>query len=299
MCALGGTLGLCRTLMPRSAFKADIKRLSAASATRGMQMVESVATVSRGQRDRPDRSKFFAISSTTMLLIVLIAFSRTFYFRPFIEATDLTAQLGQRALPWHVVIHGSVLTLWFMIFCCQTWLVASRRIYWHRRLGWYGIAVSVAVSVSAISTVLLFPARGLDGGFPLEAVTGIVVGDSLFQLLFICLVSLAVYWRHRAEVHRRLMYFAAIAIIGPAFSSGNQRPFGTLLEQVLPASLPFSNFLIGLWSAVFALLAFDFLSAKRMYVATMGPAILFTLAEVFAANSGTIGWGQRLVAWLA
>lgn len=166
-------------------------------------MVESVASIRRDRVNRRTRGKFFAFAATAMLLIVFVAFSRTFYFRAFVEDTDRTAILGQQSLPWHVLVHGLVLSLWFVIFCAQTWLVASKRIPWHRKLGVLGVGVSAAVCPSGVSTFILFIPRGLEGGFPIEGVTSIAVGTTLFLLLFVASVSLAVIWRHRPDVHKR------------------------------------------------------------------------------------------------
>ena len=261
-------------------------------------MIDAKGSIHRKNGQRPAAKWFFAVVATTMLIIVLIAFSRTFFFRPLSSVMDLSATLGQQTLPWYLVVHGTVLTAWYALFCAQTWLAVFRKIGWHRRLGAIGIGISAAVTVSAISTTILFVPRALESGRPIENVTKVVVGNLLLQASFVLCVSLAVYWRRWPDLHKRLMYYAAIASIKPAFAAGD-RVFGAFLERLLPAVIASNRFFIAVAVCVGALALFDWVTDRRTRPVTVVPGLLLLTDEIVAMNSDSTSWGQHLVNWLS
>src|SRR5215831_7221368 len=54
-----------------------------------------------------------------------------------------------QSMPAYLVLHGVVLTTWYVLVAVQTWLVAAHRTNLHRRLGI--VAVGVAVLLVPIS----------------------------------------------------------------------------------------------------------------------------------------------------
>lgn len=90
-----------------------------------------------------------------------------------------------------------------------------------------------------------------------------IVGDSLMLVQFIPIVALAVLWRGRPEIHKRLMFLASLAILGPA---GSRTPaaFGAL--GLTPVAAPFIAFIL---FTVGAPIAYDFLTRKRPHVVTI------------------------------
>ena len=87
-------------------------------------------------------SRFFVAIASTMLLIVLAGFAKTFFARSHFGTLDM---LGATELPVHLRIHGFTLTTWFVFFLWQTLLVATRRTVVHRRLGIAGAVVAALV----------------------------------------------------------------------------------------------------------------------------------------------------------
>jgi hypothetical protein len=53
-----------------------------------------------------------------LLLVVIVGFSPTFYLRSAFNAPELS---------WRVLVHGLILTAWFLAFALQAALVARRR----------------------------------------------------------------------------------------------------------------------------------------------------------------------------
>ena len=69
------------------------------------------------------RSRFFLVMAIVLFLPVAVGFGPTFFLRPWSGAKDY---LGG-PFPVHLVIHGSVLSAWYLLFIVQTTLVAAHR----------------------------------------------------------------------------------------------------------------------------------------------------------------------------
>lgn len=200
-----------------------------------------------------------------MTLVVFLGFLPSFYLRPAFRDTPL---------PLHLIIHGVIMTAWQLLFLTQTILVARRRTDLHRRLGWVGAALAFMVVVTGVHTTLLQPSRLAEAGitlpFPLEL---LVIGNLFGFVMFAGFVSVAIKWRRDARLHKRLIFWAYVVTMGPSLTA--QRSLGEMLAPVFPASLPPEMALV--WIAWVALLAHDWLSARKFHPASVmgGFLILF------------------------
>jgi hypothetical protein len=70
------------------------------------------------------RTRFFVGFAVATLMLVLIGFARTVYLRPWFGAVD--GPTGSPALPWHLVLHGVVMTAWFAFVLLQTLLIRQK-----------------------------------------------------------------------------------------------------------------------------------------------------------------------------
>src|SRR5262245_22274946 len=94
--------------------------------------------------DRTQSSDWFYVSvSAVLLLLVVVGFSQTYYLRPITGTADLPSAM--RELPGRLHLHGTVLSMWFVLALVQPTLIASRRTRIHRLLGWVGVALALAV----------------------------------------------------------------------------------------------------------------------------------------------------------
>jgi hypothetical protein len=85
---------------------------------------------SAGTRIRPVNRKldriFFGGMAILLCVVVVIGFSRSYYFAGMVRAP----------LPNALVhVHGAAFTLWMTLFLVQAALVSARRVAWHRTLG--------------------------------------------------------------------------------------------------------------------------------------------------------------------
>jgi hypothetical protein len=163
-----------------------------------MRFFDDPAAVRRADR------MFFVGVSVTICVIVIVAFSSS------LLKTNLASQLASTWVKVHVLAFSS----WILLFFIQTVLVAARRTDLHRQLGVAGailaglmIAVTIEISIEAVRqgrAVLTMP--------PLEAFVFYTV-PHVDIILFAVLVTTALLFRGKPEIHKRLMLLATIALL--------------------------------------------------------------------------------------
>lgn len=210
--------------------------------------VETHATVAR---PRPG-SRFFVGMALAFLAAAALGFGPSFYLRPFSDAA---------ALRPHVVVHGLVMTAWYLLLLAQVLLVARHRVDLHRQLGIFGVLLAVAVFATGLQVNLHIVGRATAEQF--DMFLGFATMGILGLLPFPLLVGLAVAWRRRPALHKRLIYWAFVLTIGPAFAPS--RPMGAWLDGLVAPALPFFPSDL-IWVA--ALVAYDLRTLRRVHPAT-------------------------------
>jgi uncharacterized membrane protein YozB (DUF420 family) len=159
--------------------------------------------VQRRARDR----RLYTWFAILMPFIVLLGFARTYYLKGFFDTPAVPGLL--------VHFHGAVMTSWVILFVVQVWLVSSRRVRVHQRLGKIGAALAVLVFLAGVMTGIASAARGVTPGPPALQFLVIPLGD---MLIFAVLIGTALYYRRRMEIHKRLMLVAAVNLLTPAIA---------------------------------------------------------------------------------
>jgi hypothetical protein len=221
-------------------------------------------------------SRFYVGIALTFLVIVVWGFTRSFYLRPaftFHHALDLS---GTASMPLLVVLHGLVISTWFVLFFAQVWLAATRRVDVHRQLGIAAVSVAALLVVLSVPTMILSIPRFDHAHIPREVTGQIMIGDSLSLVWFSLFVSTAVWLRRRADAHKRLMVLASISILAPA-----QARIGDMLGNPAVAIVG------GTIALCLALAIHDYVSRKRLHRATVWGGLLIIVAN------------PLLMAWLA
>jgi hypothetical protein len=151
---------------------------------------------------------------------VLLGFSRTFFMRGYFDPTPL-------ALPF--IVHGVVYTAWIALFVTQTSLVAARRVAVHRKLGWAGAALAVAMIGVAMVAAVASGRRDIAAGYVEESLTFFAT-PVLSIAVFAALFGAAIALRGRPETHKRLMLLATLSLLDAAVA---RWPFPTLVGTPL------------------------------------------------------------------
>lgn len=118
--------------------------------------------------------------------------------------------------PWILYVHAIVFSSWLVFFVLQSTLVRSRKVQWHRRLGRFGVALGALIPLVGVSTAVVMGRFNIVSLHATDAESFLVV--PLFDMVcFTSTFPLAVYWRKKPELHRRLMLVATCALTAAGF----------------------------------------------------------------------------------
>lgn len=176
--------------------------------------------------------RFFWIFAVATIVAVLIGFGPTFYLKPFFNSPPVARSV--------IYVHGFVMAAWVLLFVAQVFLVSSKRIKLHQKLGYAGIGLAVIVFVSGMMVTVAAARYGTAaspaGVAPLEFMI-VPFGD---MIVFAALMFFAIYYRKNAANHKRLMLLIMINFLPPAiarFPGGLTDTFGPLWFYGVPTLL--------------------------------------------------------------
>jgi hypothetical protein len=150
---------------------------------------------------------FYFAMSLLLAVIVVSGFKRTVNDNLFHPA------IPRPTILW---IHASAFTAWVIFFISQSTLVRVRKVSWHRSIGWFGaglatvmvpLGVVTAIVMARFDTVQLH-AKDADAFLSVPFYDMIAFG--------VC-IGLAIYWRTKPELHRRLIFIATCGLMDAAF----------------------------------------------------------------------------------
>ena len=155
-------------------------------------------------RRRSDRH-FFAWLALSIVILVFVGFSRTYFLHSLFRTPKLSIFLH---------VHGAVMTGWIALFAVQTFLIPSGHTGIHRALGVFGAAYAVLVVVMGCTATVLAARREVLAHSQFVASFLTVLALELTQmLLFASLVAFGVRLRNRAGYHKRLMLLATFCML--------------------------------------------------------------------------------------
>jgi hypothetical protein len=239
--------------------------------------MNAIAGFGRG-RESPERG-FYLGATLVFLALVVWVFARTYYFKSW---------FGTPALPVLLHVHGVVMSGWVVLLAAQSGLVAAHRVQWHRRLGVFGACWAALVVVMGSVTTVHAAARAVRAASPQAPMLVVIMGLEVLQMLFFAtFVALAILWRRRTDVHKRLMLMT-IACMLPSVLS--RLPVSFMSNGVI---------LLGLDAFVVACIAIDAVRNRRIHpaLAWAGGAFVLAFQIAFFAfqTPAFIGVGTALV----
>jgi hypothetical protein len=224
--------------------------------------------------DRP----LYLLAAVIIPIIVLAGFARTYYLKGF---------FGTPPLPSFIVhVHGLVMTAWVVLFIVQVTLVAKRKTKLHQQLGILGAVLAALVFIVGILTALFAAARALNapetlppGSPPALPFLIIPLGD---MVVFAILISTALYYRKRLDIHKRLMLLAAINLCVPAIA---RIPLSFIAKGGPLAFFGLADL------CVIVFVVFDTIRHKRLHPAFLWGGLLIVIMQpVRILLAGTHAW---------
>lgn len=225
------------------------------------------------------RERLFYLGMAVAILITVFAgFSRSYF---------LKAQFGTPPLSTLLHVHGLVFTSWILLFLAQTSLIAARRTDIHRRLGVLGGVLAALILILGTTTAII---RVKGGSAPIPGVPPLAfLAVPLFDMVvFAILVGAAFYYRHRPDVHKRLMTLATVSLLSA--------PIARLPLEFMKAGPPAFFGLTDLF--ILALLVYDLVTRRRVHPATaLGGLLIVVSQPLRLVISGTPAW-LAFAGWL-
>jgi hypothetical protein len=234
-----------------------------------------------GSPSRTQRTggRLYAWIALATALIIFAGFSRTFYLRSLSGAPPLSALL---------FVHGVVMTLWFVVFSAQVWLVVEGRGDLHRRLGVFGVVVAVLVVCVGVAAAI---DAGRRGSSPAPGVPPLMfMAIPLFDMpVFALLVGVALWKRRRPDIHKRLMLLATLGMLTPAIA---RIPLALIQDGGPPVFFALALLV------VLVCIAIDTARSRRLHPAFgWGAALIITMLPLRLLVASTAAWTQ-FAGWL-
>jgi hypothetical protein len=240
------------------------------SANLNTEAGQAVATKTEQRLRTSGTNCFFVCMASVLLLIVAVGFAKSFYLRNFIHRSHAVS-----ALPAYIILHGVVLTLWFLAFLGQTLLVALGKSRFHRSLG--VVSAFLAAIIFALSMLVVIRSVVRESSL-------VVIGDMVILLLFAVVVTGGIWFRRQPDTHKRLMLVGSIYIVAPAIA----RWPGA--QSMLPISVVVPQLLL-----LTAMTVYDLFLQRRMHRATVWGVVLYFVASGITISVATSKLGHALI----
>lgn len=214
---------------------------------------------------------FFCSMAFAMLITVFFGFAQTYYL----------AGVFRAPLPSRIIhIHGVVFSCWILLLIAQTSLVSAGRTDIHRRLGLAGFFLGCLLIILGVSAAT----DALHRNSPVGRNPRLFFMFHLSDLLvFGVLLYFAFRARSDSPAHKRFIYIATIALLGPAIAR-------------LPLAFLFPSSPVVTWLTegfLLVLVLYDLWSTHRIHPATLWAGAFLVVVLLFRVPAA------KTPAWLA
>jgi hypothetical protein len=118
--------------------------------------------------------------------------------------------------PFILWIHGTAFATWVIFFISQSTLVRIDKVSWHRVTGWFGAGLATVMVPLGVATAIIM-ARFDTVQLHMPGADAFLIIPFYDMLAFGVSIGLAIYWRRRPEMHRRLVLIATCGLTDAAF----------------------------------------------------------------------------------
>jgi hypothetical protein len=149
---------------------------------------------------------FYFAMSLLLAAIVVSGFKRTVNENLFHPAIPR---------PFILWIHASAFTAWVIFFICQSTLVRVHKVSWHRSIGWFGAGLATGMVPLGVTTAIVMARFDMVKLHVPDADAFLSVPFYDMIAFGVC-IGLAIYWRTKPELHRRLIFIATCGLMDAA-----------------------------------------------------------------------------------
>lgn len=222
------------------------------------------------------RSHQFYLAITLFLIATVVTGFWPTYFG--------TLLAGGVTRPLVMHLHGAVFTGWMALLLLQVGLASSGRVAAHRRVGRAGIAYGVLVWVMGCIVTIAAPVMHVQAGeWTVDVAAAFLILPIGDMILFAGFFATAIAFRHKPDIHKRLILAATVALAFAAVARMNLPPPASLLLWLSPMA---------------AAMTFDKLTAGHVHkvhvISTAVLAIAF-IRVLFMESPGWVAIGRSLL----
>jgi hypothetical protein len=159
-------------------------------------------TTFAGRGGLVDQYFYFAMS-LVFPVIVIWGFSHT-----------VNEHLFHAAIPRPRILwfHAAVFSGWIAFYISQSLLVRTQNLKWHRFFGWFGAALGTAMVPLGIATAIVM-SRFDASQFHFNDTESFLIIPFFDIAAFGTFLTLAIAWRKKPELHRRLLFIATSLLL--------------------------------------------------------------------------------------
>jgi len=241
----------------------------------------TTATIARA--GMPAERRFYIGMVAAIWAVVLVGFAQSFFLRPFFPKVVAPAEPI-------FYIHGALFLSWFALLAVQTSLIATGDTAAHRRLGLIGFVLAPLMLIMGLYAAALAAHRptGFTGfADPPLHFFGVLV---VWIVAFFVYVGLALLWRKRPQIHKRLMLLAAINLAEAGVTRFPIAPINTATTEI-----------VAFWATVpllLPLVAWDLATLKRLHPATLWGGLAFLVYGPLREVAGATPAWQAIGKWV-
>jgi hypothetical protein len=151
--------------------------------------------------------RLFLLTALGFAFMTFLGFARTYYLLPVIGGSPLRVVTH---------IHGVVMSLWVLMFAVQIYLIRSKNIRVHMRLGWVAVGLAAIIIPVGLATALMAAKYGTPAAPPEIPPLDFMIVPMGDIVLFAAFLGLAIYHRKNAANHKRLLLLTVINFLPPS-----------------------------------------------------------------------------------
>ena len=118
--------------------------------------------------------------------------------------------------PFVLWIHAAAFSAWVVFFIFQSTLVHTHNVKWHKFFGWFGAGLATVMVFLGVITAIIM-ARFDTYRLHEPGSDAFLIVPLYDMVAFGACIALAIYWRKKTELHRRLIFIATCGLLDAAF----------------------------------------------------------------------------------